>query len=220
MLNQRAAWSKFVVGLVLAVCVSALMADSARAQQPLPTGPPPGNRDPFGEVRERQQREAQLRSGEMVRGTKTTDRRATEIAAEQLRDDFKNIQILRNKLVRHLKSDKPLDYKFIASETGEINKRAGRLKTHLLRVAPESEKTGAEKREAEQSLEIADSEMTGALVKMCRRIDSFTESPVFKTLDVIDLKESDKAGRDLRDIIQLSEGIKRAAEKLNKTEKK
>jgi hypothetical protein len=209
-----------VNGFVLAVCFSALTAGSAQAQQPMPAGPPPGNRDPFGEVRERQQREAQLRSAEMVGAAKTNDRRASEAVAGQLREDFRNIQLLRNKLVRHLQSDKPLDYKFIAGETGEINKRAGRLQTHLLRVASKDEKTEGEKKEQEPPFEIGDAQMSEALVKMCRRIDSFTESPVFKTLDVINLKQSDKAGRDLRDIIRLSGGIRRAAERLNKTDRK
>jgi hypothetical protein len=208
-----------VVGFVSVACVFLLAANSVQAQQTTPGGPPPpGNRDPFGEARDRQQREAQLRSAEMM-GMVKMDRRAAAAAAEQLKEDFRNIQILRNKLVRHLQSDKPLDYKFIASETGEINKRAGRLKTHLLRLAPEAGKTEQEKKEQEQ-VEIEDGQMSVALVKMCRRIDSFTESPVFKVPDVIDLKQSDKAGRDLRDIIRLSAGIKRVAERLHKTDRK
>ncbi|HEV2880084.1 MAG TPA: hypothetical protein VGX24_02160 [Pyrinomonadaceae bacterium] len=217
--NRRASKSIFVVGFVSVACVFLLAANSVQAQQTTPGGPPPpGNRDPFGEARDRQQREAQLRSAEMM-GMVKMDRRAAAAAAEQLKEDFRNIQILRNKLVRHLQSDKPLDYKFIASETGEINKRAGRLKTHLLRLAPEAGKTEQEKKEQEQ-VEIEDGQMSVALVKMCRRIDSFTESPVFKVPDVIDLKQSDKAGRDLRDIIRLSAGIKRVAERLHKTDRK
>ena len=217
--NRRASKSIFVVGFVSVACAFLLAANSVQAQQTTPGGPPPpGNRDPFGEARDRQQREAQLRSAEMM-GTVKMDRRAAAAAAEQLKEDFRNIQILRNKLVRHLQSDKPLDYKFIASETGEINKRAGRLKTHLLRLAPEAGKTEQEKKEQEQ-VEIEDGQMSVALVKMCRRIDSFTESPVFKVPDVIDLNQSDKAGRDLRDIIRLSAGIKRVAERLHKTDRK
>jgi len=218
MVSHRAS-SICVVGCVLAVCVSTLMADAAHAQQSMPAGPPaPGNRDPFGEARERRQREAQLRSAEMVGTAKTTDRRASEAAAGQLREDFRNIQILRNKLVRHLQSNKPLDYKFIADEAGEVNKRAGRLKTHLLRAAPDDEKTEREKKK--RHVELGDGQISDALVTMCERIDSFTESPIFKVPDVIDLKQSDKAGRDLRDIIRLSRDIRRAAERLNKTPRK
>ena len=56
------------VGFMAAVCVFTFAINSAQAQQSGP--PPPGNRDPFAEVRERQQREAQLRSAEMVGGVK------------------------------------------------------------------------------------------------------------------------------------------------------
>jgi hypothetical protein len=213
MLNCRTSSSLFVAGCVLAFSVFTLAAGSAHAQQPSPgSAPPPVARDPFAAARERRQREAELRDIEKVGATKTADRRAAEAAA-QLREDFRNIQILRNKLVRHLQSDQPLDYKLIADETGEINKRAVRLKTHLLRAAPEGEKK-------EQQAELSESRMPDALVAMCRQIDSFTGSPIFKVPDVIDLKHSDKAGRDLRDIIRLSHDIRRAAEQLHKTPRK
>jgi hypothetical protein len=197
------------VGFMAAVCVFTLAVNSAQAQQTAP--PQPGNRDPFAEVRERQQREAQLRSAEMVGGVKKIDRRGAEAAAEQMRDDFKSIQVLRNKLARHLLSDKPFDYKFIAGETEEINKRANRLKTHLLREVSADEKPGQAKQ-----VEITDAQMKVALVTMLKRIDSFTENPVFKIPDVVDVQQSAKANRDLRHIILLSEGIRKTAERLSK----
>jgi hypothetical protein len=193
-----------------AVCVFTLAINSAQAQQ---TGPPPvGNRDPFAEARERQQREAQLRSAEILGGVKKTDTRSAEAAAEQIREDFKVIQIRRNNLVRHLLSEKPFDYKFIAGETEEVNKRASRLKTHLLREVPEDEKKGQEKQ-----VEISDAQMKDALLTMVKRIDSFTENPLFKVPGVVDVQQSAKANRDLRHIILLSDGIRKTAERLNKT---
>jgi hypothetical protein len=59
--------------------------------------------------------------------------------------------------------------------------------------------------------------MKDALVTMCKRIDSFTENPVFKLPDVVDAKQSAKAVKDLKDIVLLSQGIVKLAEKLNKT---
>jgi hypothetical protein len=200
------------VGFMFAICVFTLAISSAQAQQTGP--PPPGNRDPFAEARERQQREAQLRSAEMVGGVKKLDRRSAEAAAEQMRDDFKNLQLLRNKLARHLLSDKPFDYKFIAGETEEINKRASRLKEHLLREVSEGEKPGQAKQ-----VEITDARLKDALVTMIKRIDSFTENPVFKVPDVVDVHQSAKANRDLRHVILLSEGIRKTAERLDKTPK-
>jgi hypothetical protein len=214
--THRAPSTIFVFGFVAALCVLTLAADSAQARQGGTPGPPPvGQRDPFAEVRERQQREAQLRSAEMLPGVRTTDRRGAEAAAEQMREDFKRIQILRNNVVRHLQSDKPLDYKFIAGETEEINKRANRLKVHLVPESP-----NAEKKEPGSPPEISDDKMTDALVKMCKRIDSFTENPVFKLPDVVDVEQSAKAGRDLLDVIRLSEGVNKLAERLNKTQRR
>jgi hypothetical protein len=177
--------------------------------------PPPGQNDPFAKAREHQQREARLRSAEMLGTVKSKDKRVAEAAAEQLKEDFRNIQILRNKLVRHLKSEASLDYKLIASETREINRRAERLRTHML-----SEAAGGEKKEPETPVEIGDEQMKDALVTMCKRIDSFTESPVFKVPEVVNVEQSAKANRDLRHIILLSGGIRRTAERLNKSHKK
>ena len=211
--KRRAPGAAVVAGFVGLVCFFALTTGAALAQQGgTPGPPPPGNRDPFAEARERQQREAQLRSAELVGESKLTDRRSVEAAVGQMKDDFRRIQILRNGVVRHLQSGEPLDYKFIARESGEINKRAVRLKTHLLREAPGGEKKGTEK-----PADLDGALLTEALVRMCHRIDSFTENPLFKIPEVIDVKDADKAGRDLRDILRLSEGIGKAAERLEKT---
>jgi hypothetical protein len=165
----------------------------------------------MAEARERQQREAQLRSLEVSGGAKKEDRRGAEAAAEQVRDDFKKIQVLRNKMVRHLLSEKPLDYKFIAEEVEEINKRAGRLKSYLIR---------ADEGEKKEPVEIGEGLLKDALVTMCKRIDSFTENPIFKVPAVVDVEQSAKADRDLRHILLLSAGIRKTAARLDTSHKK
>lgn len=211
--THRGPLSVVAISFMAAVCVFVLAIDSAQAQQ---TGPPPvGNRDPFGEARERQQREAQLRGAEILGGVKKLDKRGAEAAAEQMSEDFKILQVRRNKIVRHLVSEKPFDYKFIASEAEEINKRASRLKAYLLREVPEGEK-----KEEKKQVEIAEAQMRDALLTMVKRIDSFTENPVFKVPDVVEVQQTAKADRDLRHVILLSEGIRKTAERLNKTHNK
>jgi hypothetical protein len=206
-----------VAGLAAALCLSCLLsAAAARAQQGALPGPPaPGNRDPMAESRERQQREAQLRSLETVGGARKLDRRGAEAAAAQMREDFRGIQLLRNKIVRHLLSETQLDYKLIAGGTEEINERAGRLKSRLLRETPEGEKKENEKRADPGD----DEQVKEALVRMCHRIDSFTENPVFKLPDVIDVERTAQAGRDLEEVIRLSGAVRRAAERLRKKQK-
>ena len=193
------------VGFAAVVCMLTLAPHSAQSQQSSP-----GSKDPFADVRERQQREVQLRSSEMVGPAKKLDTRELEAAAKQIQEDFKGIQVMRNNVVRHLKSEKPLDYRFIASETEGIHRRANRLKAHLA-----GESVG-EKKEEGKHVELGDGQMKEALVTMCKRIDSFTENPTFKLLEVVNAEQSAKASQDLRDIIRLSGGIVRLAEKLNK----
>src|SRR6266498_3459310 len=210
MKNHRPLSAVVRVGFAAAVCLLTLAPNSALSGQTASGGPPV--KDPFADARERRQREAQLRSVEMVCAAKKIDTRELEAAAKQMREDFKDIQVLRNNVVRHLLSQKPLDYKFIASETDGINKRAHRLKGHLVR-----ESVDGEKKEQGKPVELGDNQMKDALVTMCKRIDSFTENPLFKLPNVVDVAQSAKAGRDLRDIILLSGGIVKLAEKLNKT---
>lgn len=210
--NHRALWA-VQVGFAAAVCLLTFAPNSVRGQQNIPTAP--SVKDPFADVRERQQREAQLRSAEMVGPARKADTRDLEAGAKQMREDFKALQVMRNNVVRHLLSGKPLDHKFIAGETQGINKRANRLKAHMTRESVEGEK-----KEESKPVELGDNQMEGALVTMCKRIDSFTENPVFKLPDVVDASQSAKAGRDLRDIIVLSGGIVKLAEKLNKTQGK
>jgi hypothetical protein len=199
-----------VIRIAFAAVVCLFTVNSIQSQQN--AGGSPRANDPFAETRERQQREAQLRSSEMVGAAKKLDTRELEEAARQTREDFKGIQLTRNSVVRHLQSGKPLDYKFIASETEVIHKRANRLKAHLAR-----ESVAGEKKEEGKQVELGDNQIMDALVTMCKRIDSFTENPTFKLLEVVDAEQSAKAGRDLRDIIRLSGGIVKLAERLNKS---
>ncbi len=207
--NHRALSATSQIAFVAAVCLLTLAPNAARGQGNIPTAP--AVKDPFGEVRERQQREAQLRSAEM-RGPRKADAPDFEAGAKQMREDFKAIQVRRNNVARHLLSEKPLDYKFITAETEEISKRASRLKAHLTHESGQGEK-----KEETKPVELGENQMKGALVTICKRIDSFTENPLFKQPDVVDLPQSERARRDLRDIVLLSGGILKLAEKLNKT---
>jgi hypothetical protein len=216
--NHRAPSPTVAACFAAFVCVLVLAAAEARAQPGrAPTGPPATNeRNPMVEVRQRQQREAMLRNTEMLRPAKPGSSRNFEAVAEQVREDFRRIQLLRNSVARHVLSGQPLDYKFINGEAEEINKRASRLKSHLVRESTAAE----EKKEEKPPPDLGDAEVKEALVRMCQRIDSFTENPLFKTLDVVDVEQSAKAGRDLLDIIQLSGDIRKAAERLRKTARK
>jgi hypothetical protein len=131
-------------------------------------------------------------------------------AAEEVKQDFTRLQILRNELVRHLKAEGPLDLKAVAERAGEVNKRAKRLRARLvLDVSAGAEDAGpADDLDADR--------LRDALVRLCKTIDRFTENPVFDLDGVVDVQQSTKAGADLLSVVELSASIKKNAERLRK----
>jgi hypothetical protein len=173
---------------------------------------PPGNPDLKREQREREHREAMLRTVETAPALTRLDEKRIEAAVSKIKDDFRQIQVIRNELVRSILAEKPLDFKIVSSRVEEINKRADRLKTYLMPPIPE----GSQKKPVSQ-VEFKNEEMKGVLVRLCNLIDSFVENPVLKTPGRVDVEQSTKAGGDLLSIIELSSNLKRNAERLKKT---
>jgi hypothetical protein len=190
-----------------------MMSATALAQQGRGPGAagPPAVENAKRATQERVGQEYKLRSAEMGSTATGVDPQRVLEAIEIVKHDFKRIQVVRNEMVDNLVANKPLDYKLISEQAGEINKRAQRLKTFLMPPVPE-EKEKAQK----NHLEYRNEEMKGALVKLCNLIFVFTENPVLKTPDVVDLEQSAKAGRELLSMIELSDNIKRSAEKLRR----
>ena len=205
-----------LIRLAASLFLSAFVAGTATARQMGPStgAPPPGTASPKREAIMQQGHEAMLRGAELLTRPRE-DQRGARAAAEQVKQDFKRIQVLRNNLARHLTSAGPLDYKTIADAAGELNKRANRLGTYLL---PQAAEGHGEKPRSQ--IELDGALMKAALVTLCQRVDSFTGNPVFKVLDVVDVEQAARAGGDLRGIIRLSARIKDDAERLNKTLKR
>ncbi|HEY0347912.1 MAG TPA: hypothetical protein VGC60_07125 [Pyrinomonadaceae bacterium] len=194
---------------LLAVAIFSLwMAGTTLAQgKPAGAGPPPNN-NPNLDDRIRQLDEGRLRGAEANVSVEEQNQKRLQAAIVNMRDDYKRIQILRNDIARNLVARKPLDYKLVAEQTAEINKRSTRLNIYMQARVPDEEKP--------TSAELKNEEMVGALVKLCKLIDSFTENPALKnaaTVDSQDIAKSkeDKASadRDLLAIIKLSASIQK-----------
>ena len=208
----------------LAGCLTAgvfilVLAIPAFAQGGPPAGPPPGagpppNNNPRLEDRARQANESRLRSAELDAAAATENQKQVEAAIVNMKQDFARIQVLRNDIARDLVARKPLDYNLIAKQTAEINKRANRLNTYMMARA-------AEDKEQDKAYDFKDDEMVGALVKLCKLIDSFTENPALKNAATLDAKgiekakeDKAKADNDLLAIIKLSESIQKKSDSL------
>ena len=199
-----------------AVFVMLAAAAAAQAQPPSPdAGGRPGVINPKSDTDARTNREAMLRSAEI--GTSGGRMTPQQLAAaiEQTRNDFKRIQLVRNDLVDLLVSKKPFDYKQLAGQAEEINKRAHRLKSFLMRPPPE--RTAGEKEpDAPPPPTYDEAALRGALVKLCNTIHSFTGNPMFKNPEVVEAQQPAKAGGELLNIISLSESVKINAERMAK----
>jgi hypothetical protein len=201
----------------LAAALSSLlfMSGSALAQTPPGNGPglagPPPGATPKERTQDMQSREWRLRNVEREAAKAQVNQQRLKAAIDLVKQDFKRLQIIRNALVSDLMAKKPLDYKLIAEQAAEINKRSHQLKTFLMPpVAEEKEK------EQKNEIEYTHDELTPALVKLCNTIYNFTENPILKTPDVVDVQQSARAGRDLLLIIEFSGNIKRSVEKLGR----
>jgi len=131
-----------------------------------------------------------------------------------MKEDFTRIQVVRNDIARNLVARKPLDYSLVFEQTGEIHKRAARMNVYMLAHAPES-------KESDSPTELPEDELVGALVRLCKLIDSFTENPALKNVATVDANGLNKvkddkarADKDLLAIIKLSEQIKKKTDSL------
>jgi hypothetical protein len=195
----------------LAVIVSLLLIGAGAA---LAQGAPAGSGapaivNPKGDTDAQTNREAALRSAEIRGVGSRMNQRQLAAAIDQTKQDFKRIQLIRNDVVDYLVAKKPLDYKLLSEQAAEINKRANRLKSFLMPSAPEEKAKGAA-----QQTEYDGEQIKGALVKLCNTIYSFTGNPMFKDPGTVDLQKAASAGGDLLNIIELSDNVKRSADRL------
>lgn len=193
------------VALLLAIPLASL------AQGSVPTAP---NVDPeAARIRDEKQREMQLRNLEGEASPRANDK-AVKAALDQLNQDFKRIQIIRNDIAHAIKVDGTLDYKRVSDETAEVKKRALRMQSYLALRG-----SGTDVKDQAGQVEYDDKQLKDALVKLCRRIDSFVANPKFTSPLVADVGGTAAATRDLREIIALSLSIKSSAERLSQKNK-
>ncbi|HEX8352478.1 MAG TPA: hypothetical protein VF611_06260 [Pyrinomonadaceae bacterium] len=202
-----------------AVLMLLTFAAAASAQARPPDSAAPGRVNPKDETQGRTSREATLRSGEVEASVTQVNQRQLAAAIEQTKNDFKRIQLVRNDLVDLLVSKQPLDYKQLAGQAEEINKRAQRLKSFLMKPTAGAEKAADEKKAEAAPAVYDEAGMRSALVKLCNTIHSFTGNPMFKNPEVVDAQQPAKAGSELLAILELSEGVRRNAERMAKASK-
>lgn len=141
-------------------------------------------------------------------------RRDSSLAYTQIRDDYKQIQIVNNDLARTVDASTTLDLKYIEKSVSEIKKRALRLKENLM--LPEAQKPAEQQQPPRPRPEIGEDarRMRSSLVVLDNLIMAFVNSSIFDQTKAVNLPAGIKARRDLEEIIELSEQIKKSSERL------
>ena len=122
----------------------------------------------------------------------------------QINEDFQRIQVIHNEMVRMLQPDKGLNYDRLMDLTGDMKKRGARLRENL--ALPEPEKAGAQSIHTDA---IDEAHIKKTIADLHDFVVSFVANPIFKNLGVVDAKEVDAATKDLDNIIDLSDEIKK-----------
>jgi hypothetical protein len=143
------------------------------------------------------------------------DERAVKAAVKQLGEDFRRVQVIRNDVARALVAGAPLDFARVSGQVAEVHKRALRMEAYL---ALRREPKGSEIFPQGETRVSSEGELKGALVRLCKRIDSFVANPRFKSPDVLDVGANARARRDLWEIISLSEGVRESADRLRRSD--
>jgi hypothetical protein len=142
-----------------------------------------------------------------------TDSEASRVAvAKQIREDFKDLQGLNNKMMAEAWARETLDYSFISEMTSRIRGKATRLKVNLNLPQPGH----FEKPAAVPNVGTA-REFRRALLVLDQAIMRFVKNPLFQAPNTMEVNQAGKARQDLEDVISLAADLKRTASRLGKT---
>lgn len=176
---------------------------------PSPAQSGPSRRDERRIEMETRQRELRSLSGIGAKpARKAPDHRPLY---QQVAEDFEQLQLRSHYLSAAAGADSGLDYGQVRDEAAELKRRASRLKSTLALPAARKEQ---KQKKAEAPL--TPEAVRAAITSLDALVKGFVWNPVFQRPDVLDTENSAKAGRDLEEILKLSEQIRGAAEALAK----
>ena len=141
--------------------------------------------------------------------TETEDNSTRNATLKQINDDFKNLQVQNNNLIKSINEPRS-NYCDIANLVSSINGRATRLKQNLSLPKAES---GKDTKRSDQKFDSEEAIKRGVKL-LDETVVSFTTNPLFRAANVVDVEEGTKASRDLDQIIDLSKKLKKAISKL------
>ena len=164
-----------------------------------------------GEQYERDKLRRDLEGGEAADDPR--ERKRSQAVAAQVREDFEHLQAAYNRIVLAMASKEGFQEQSIMPDLAEIKKCSTRLKGNLALPRPKGEGHKEPREAAAQPARLEES-----LMVLRRHIYSFVTNPLFEAPGVLDVEQATKAGRDLDRIIELSEELRKGADRAKKSE--
>lgn len=160
-----------------------------------------------------------------------TDADATRAAVmKQIREDFKDLQELNNRMMARAWAAETLDYSFLSDMVSRIRGKATRLKTNLnlpnptdLHEAPPDAKPDPKTDPAPDPKAASDPsvnnarEFRKALLLLDQKIMHFVTNPLFQTPNTLEIGLATTARKDLEAVISLTADLKKTASRLQKS---
>jgi hypothetical protein len=135
-----------------------------------------------------------------------------EAIEKQIREDFRDLQFLHNKMMASAWAKPELDHKHLSEMIGQISKKASRLKSNLGLPQLKNDEV-ATKRSSEIS---SPDQFRAELLLLDRSVVSFVQNPIFQKSSVIEVSLANKASKDLEMVIGVSTQLKKMSERLRK----
>jgi hypothetical protein len=158
-----------------------------------------------------EQRQRALRSLSRLLNKAPRTEKVRRPSYKEVAEDFEQLQVRNYNLAGVLEPGAQFDYGKIEEEAGQVRHRAGRLKSALALPYAKDDVEGNKDGDA-----LTPERMKSAIASLDKLVNSFAWNPVFHNPDVLDAENSSKAGRELEDILRLSERIKESARAVGK----
>lgn len=130
---------------------------------------------------------------------------------KKIKDDFRDLQSLNNKMMADAWLQDTIDYSSIAGMVSRIRNKGTDLKEAL--SLPESEKPAALKMPTVTTVR----QFREELLLLDKTIMRFVTNPVFQAANTVDVNLAKKASDDLEQIISLTSDLKQNAQRLRRS---
>jgi hypothetical protein len=128
---------------------------------------------------------------------------------KKIKEDFRDLQSLNNKMMADAWMQEALDYSVIADMVSKIRGKANSLKDSL--SLPESEKSAATMPAVTTIRQFREE-----LLLLDKTLMRFVNNPVFQAANSVDINQAKNASEDLDRVLSLTDEVKQNAQKLRK----